>query len=176
MEIIIRQEQGLDYQATEAVVKEAFRHVEQSDKTEHLLVNKIRKTDAFIPELSLVACLPDQTIIGHIMLSEIKIKYQSEETVSLALAPVSVLPAYQRKGVGSQLIYKAIKKAEQLGYLSIIVLGHEDYYPRFGFREAALWQIQPPFDVPQEAFMVLELREGALEKVQGVVEYSEAFS
>lgn len=93
----------------------------------------------------------------------------------MALAPVSVAPEYQKKGIGSQLIRTALKNAKDLGYCSVIVLGHKDFYPKFGFKPASLWNIQAPFEVPDDVFMALELTDHSLEKVQGVVHYSKAF-
>ena len=175
MEIVIRQEQTEDYFQTEEVVRKAFLKEEYSDKTEHFLVNRIRKSDAFIPELSLVAVNQKDEIVGHIILSKIKIVDGDHSVESLALAPVSVAPEYQRKGVGSQLIRSALNKAKDLGYQSVIVLGHKDYYPMFGFKQANRWNIRAPFDVPNEVFMALELTEGSLDHVQGLVQYSKAF-
>lgn len=94
---------------------------------------------------------------------------------SLALAPVSVLPDYQSKGIGKKLILEALQKAKELGYQSVVVLGHPEYYPKFGFQKASHWRIKAPFDVPDEVFMALELQENALVHVSGVVEYSRAF-
>lgn len=175
MDIIIRPELNTEYNKTEEIIKKAFLNEEYSDKKEHLLVNRIRKTNAFIPELSLVALNQSEDVIGHILLSKIEIVDGSNEADSLALAPVSVTPEYQKKGIGSQLIHAALKYAKDLGYRSVIVLGHKDYYPKFGFKPASLWYIQAPFEVPDEVFMALELTPNSLEKVQGVVHYSKAF-
>ncbi|PPA71107.1 GNAT family N-acetyltransferase [Jeotgalibacillus proteolyticus] len=175
MDIQIKQEQAEHYKATEEVIREAFLYEEYSDKKEHLLVNRIRTSEAFIPELSLVALDQADNIIGHILLSKIAIEGQDQKSDSLALAPVSVLPEYQKKGIGSQLINAALLKAKEAGFQSVIVLGHESYYPKFGFKPARLWNIKPPFEVPDEAFMAIELMEGALENVEGIVQYSEAF-
>lgn len=175
MEIILRQELPKDYSMTEEVVKQAFLNEQYSDKTEHQLVNRIRKSEAFVPELSLVAIDQDNEMVGHILLSKITIKDNDKFMDSLALAPVSVAPQYQKKGIGSQLIHEALKKAKELGYHSVIVLGHKDYYPKFGFKQAQLWNIKAPFEVPNEVFMALELTEGSLETVQGVVHYPKAF-
>ncbi|MGG0022386.1 N-acetyltransferase [Bacillus inaquosorum] len=175
MEFSIRQELTHEYNTTEDIVKRAFLNEKYSDKKEHFLVNKIRKSDAFIPELSLVA-LNGKEIVGHILLSKIKIVDGDNAVDSLALAPVSVAPEYQRKGIGSQLIHVALKKAKELGYRSVIVLGHKDYYPKFGFKPASLWNIKAPFEVPDEVFMALELSKESLENVKGVVHYSKAFS
>ncbi|CEH30793.1 GCN5 family acetyltransferase [Aneurinibacillus migulanus] len=176
MDILIRQELTEEYNTTEEVIKKAFLNEEYSDKKEHLLVNRIRKSDAFIPELSLVAIDQDDEIVGHILLSKITIVDDDKAVDSLALAPVAVVPEHQKKGIGSQLIHTALKKAKEVGHHSVIVLGHKDYYPKFGFKQASLWNIQAPFEVPDEVFMALELTENSLESVQGVVYYSKAFS
>lgn len=175
MDIIIRPELNSEYNKTEEIIQKAFLNEEYSDKKEPLLVNRIRKSDAFIPELSLVALNQGEDVIGHILLSKIKIVDGHNEVVSLALAPVSVTPEYQKIGIGSQLIHAALKNAKELGYRSVIVLGHKDYYPKFGFKTASLWNIQAPFEVPDEVFMALELTPNSLEKVQGVVHYPKAF-
>ncbi|MGE7630797.1 GNAT family N-acetyltransferase [Bacillus paramycoides] len=174
MNITIRQEQKNDYRKTEEVVKQAFLNEEFSDKTEHELVSRIRECDAFIPEVSIVAV--DEEIVGHIMLSKITIEQDGATVDSLALAPVSVAPSHQKKGIGGKLIAAAIEKAKELGYESVVVLGHQDYYPKFGFKKASDWNIKAPFEVPDEVFMAMELRETALQGVAGVVQYSEAFS
>jgi len=173
MNVTIRQEFLDDYKKTEEVVKLAFLNVDISDKTEHNLVNRIRKSEAFIPELSLVAV--DQEIVGHVLLSKITIETDNKLVNSLALAPVSVIPEFQNKGIGGMLITKALARAKELGYQSVVVLGHKDYYPKFGFKPSYLWNIQPPFKVSKEVFMALELIENSLENVQGVVRYSKAF-
>lgn len=175
MEILIRQELTEEYNTTEEIVKKAFLNEEYSDKKEHVLVNRIRKSDAFIPELSLVALNQGKDIVGHVLLSKIKIVDGDRAADSLALAPVSVAPEYQKKGIGSQLIRTALKNAKDLGYCSVIVLGHKDFYPKFGFKPASLWNIQALFEVPDDVFMALELTDHSLEKVQGVVHYSKAF-
>ncbi|NMH73954.1 N-acetyltransferase [Bacillus sp. RO2] len=175
MDIVIRQERQEDYVITEHVVKRAFEQAEYSDQKEHFLVQRLRRSDAFIPELSLVAIDEKKEIVGHILLTRIKIVNQSEENASLALAPVSVTPEYQRKGVGSTLIREALQRASELGYTSIIVLGHKDYYPKFGFKSAGLWDISASFPVPSDSFMALELKEGTLQYVQGTVVYPKEF-
>ncbi|MCU5378662.1 N-acetyltransferase [Bacillus cereus] len=172
--VTIRQEQKNDYTKTEEVVRQAFLHEEFSDKTEHELVSRIRKCDAFIPELSIVAV--DEEIVGHILLSKITIEQDGTSVESLALAPVSVARGHQKKGIGGKLIGAALEKAKKLGYGSVVVLGHPEYYPKFGFKKASEWNIKAPFEVPEEVFMVVELRENALEGVEGVVQYSSAFS
>lgn len=171
---MIRQEQKNDYRKTEEVVKEAFLHEEFSDKKEHELVKRIRECDAFVPDLSIVAV--DEEIVGHILLSKITIEQDGASVDSLALAPVSVAPNHQKKGIGGKLIIVALEKAKELGYGSVVVLGHSEYYPKFGFERASQRNIKAPFEVPDEVFMVMELRENALQGVEGIVQYSSAFA
>ncbi|MGH1313795.1 GNAT family N-acetyltransferase [Bacillus toyonensis] len=172
--VTIRQEQKNDYRKTEEVVKEAFLNEEFSDKKEHELVKRIRECDAFIPELSIVAV--DKEIVGHIMLSKITIEQGGTTVDSLALAPVSIAPSHQKKGIGGKLITAALEKAKELGYGSVVVLGHPEYYPKFGFERASQWNIKAPFEVPDEVFMAMELRENTLQGVEGIVQYSSAFA
>jgi predicted N-acetyltransferase YhbS len=176
LKIFIREEFKEEYNKTEEIVKKSFLNQKYSNKKEHFLVNRIRKSDAFIPELSLVAIDENKETVGYILLSKITIADNDKIVDSLTLAPVAVLPEYQRKGIGSKLIHHALKKAKNMGYHSVIVLGHKDYYPKFGFKQAHFWNIRAPFEVPNEFFMALELTENSLEKVQGVVHYSDAFS
>ncbi|MBG9812621.1 GCN5 family acetyltransferase [Bacillus endophyticus] len=173
MAIMIRQERQEDYKKTEELVKQAFLHAAFSDQKEHELVYRIRTSDAFIPELSLVAV--DNEIVGHIMLSKIKVVNDDRAVDSLTLAPVSVSPNHQKKGIGSLLITHTLRKAKELGYQSVIVLGHQDYYPKLGFKPASLWNIRSPFEVPDEVFMAIELTKDSLKNTQGVDQYSQAF-
>ncbi|KGX92021.1 GCN5 family N-acetyltransferase [Pontibacillus halophilus JSM 076056 = DSM 19796] len=176
MNITIRQETPQDMSRIEEVIKHAFLKEPLSDQNEHHLVRAIRQCDGFIPELSLVALDETETIVGHLLLSKINIVKRDHAVDSLALAPVSIIPEYQRKGIGSMLIREALQRATTLGYSSVIVLGHEDYYPRFGFKPASHWGIKAPFDVPDESFMALPLNGHSLDNIQGVVHYPEAFN
>lgn len=170
----MRQEEVKDYQEVEQVVEKAFLEAEMSDHREHELVRRLRVSEAFIPELSLVALVEDK-VVGHILLTKIEIRDENQGTASLALAPVAIQPEYQGQGIGKMLIELAVQKAKDLGYTSIIVLGHDKYYPKFGFVPTSKWGIKPPFEVPEEVFMGLELVEGALQGVKGTVIYSKAF-
>lgn len=165
----IREEIPQDHEAVYNIHKLAFKQANEAN-----LVNALRKSTAFIPALSLVA-ISDQAISGHILFTKIRIKNGDSVHESLALAPVSVHPGYQNQGVGSALIREGLQKARDLAYDSVIVLGHEHYYPKFGFLPAAGWQIKAPFEVPSYAFMALELRPCRLSGVSGTVEYSKEF-
>jgi predicted N-acetyltransferase YhbS len=174
MDIKIRQESEKDYKLSEIVIEKAFENEKYSDHKEHLLVAKLRKSDVFVPELCLVAELNEE-IVGHIMLTKLLIKNGEKKYQSLALAPVSVLPAYQNKNIGSKLINESLKIAKEMDFKSVIVLGHDKYYPRFGFRPASKCGIKAPFDVPDESFMALELKDGSLDGIAGTVVYNKEF-
>lgn len=175
MEINIREENRTDYDAVFDLIKKAFEKLALSDHREQFLVQRLRKSTAFVPELSMVAEVGDK-IVGHILLTKLKIKDGQNEFDSLALAPVSVLPEFQGRGVGGRLIREAHKKARELGHPSIVLLGHAKYYPRFGYRQADKFGIEFPFDVPKEHCMVMELIENSLDGVRGTVEYPNEFN
>jgi predicted N-acetyltransferase YhbS len=174
MKINIRQEIKSDYQSTINVVKQAFQMEPYSDQSEHHLVKRLRNSIFFIPELSLVAEVNGE-LVGHIILSKIKIKNEKCEIESLALAPVSVLPKFQKKGIGTQLILEVHKIAQSLGFQSIVLIGHAAYYPRFGYRVAADFSITFPFEIPKENGMVIALKEGILAEINGMVIYPDVF-
>ena len=117
----------------------------------------------------------DNKIVGHILLTKIKIKNVHSQTESLALAPVTVLSKFQGKGIGGKLIAEAHIKAKEFGFKSIVLLGHESYYPRFGYKRATDYGITLPFDAPEENCMVIELVENGLNKVEGTVQYPKEF-
>ena len=174
IDIVIRQETAADQAVVYALVKEAFRGEEQSDHLEQELVDNLRRSESFIPELSLVAEL-DGVIVGHILVTRIKIRNDEASFDSLALAPVSVLPEYQRQDIGGKLIRAAHKIARELGHESVVLVGHKDYYPRFGYRLCELFDIKIPFDAPPEYCMAIELTPNALKHVSGTVVYDPAF-
>lgn len=170
MNLLIRSETAADISAIYQVNKLAF-----EQEGEARLVNLLRESEAFIPGLSLVAVLNNE-VVGHILFSRIYIVSSAGNKVeSIALAPVAVLPQYQQQGIGKLLIERGLDEARTLSYESVIVLGHPEYYPKFGFVPAEKWNIKAPFDVPSEAFMALELVLGKLDNVSGVVEYAKEF-
>jgi len=170
MTVKIRQENKDDFDAVSEVNKLAF-----GQDDEATLVELLRQSNAFVPELSLVATL-DNKIIGHILFTKIKIVNDDKsETESLALAPMAVRPEFQHKGIGGQLIKHGLDKARELQHKSVIVLGHEHYYPKFGFVPADKWSIKSPYDVPTNVFMALELVTDGLKNTTGLVKYSKEF-
>lgn len=165
----IRQEDKKDYEEVYNVIKTAFETAEHSDGNEQDLVVDLRKSNNFIPELSLVAEM-DNKIVGYVLFTKIKIgKYEE-----LALAPIGILPSYQKQGIGKKLIEKGHKIAKKLGYHYSIVLGSENYYPKLGYVPASQYGIKAPFEVADENFMAIELNVPDT-KISGVVEYAKEF-
>lgn len=165
----IRKERPEDYETIYTVIKDAFKSAEHADGNEQDLVNDLRKGDSFIPELSLVAEV-DGKIVGHIMFTKATVAGRSV----LALAPLSVLPAYQRKGIGKALIEEGHKIAKNMGYTYSIVLGSEKYYPRAGYSPAENFGIKAPFDVPSENFMAYKIDEFS-PMINGTIKYAKEF-
>ena len=167
--VTIRPERPADRQAVHRVNREAF-----GGETEARLVEALRASPAFIPELSLVAVRGPE-IVGHILFTHVRVTESDVSQSALALAPMAVLPALQNQGIGSALVRRGLEVARRLGHHVVIVLGHPRYYPRFGFQPAGPLGIRSRFDAPPEAFMVLGLQPGALEGVRGLVEYPPEF-
>lgn len=161
----IREETKKDYDEIRELVKKAFESAEHTDGNEFNLVDDLRKSNGFIPELTLIA-EENEHIIGHILFTKIKVK----EHTGIALAPLSVLPTAQKQGVGTALMNKAHKLAKNLGYEFSVVLGSEKYYPKVGYQPAINFGIKPPFDIPSENYMVLFLTDNKFE-INGTVEY-----
>jgi len=169
MECCIRPETPDDHMQVHELNRLAF-----GDEEEARLVEAVRRTPEHVPELSLVA-ESDGRIIGHVLFSPITIETADRPVATLSLAPVAVHPDFQRRGVGSALVRAGLEAARSLGRTSVIVLGHAEYYPRFGFVPARPRGIEPPLDVPDEAFMSIELVPGALAGVHGTVRYPAAY-
>lgn len=169
MSMLIRQEQPADYPAIDEVNTSAF-----GQPNEARLVRRIREAEGFDPRLSLVA-LDDEQILGHIHFSPIRIEDQGKTHAALALAPMAVRPEVQRQGIGSRLVTAGLAACRDAGYDIVVVLGHAEYYPRFGFAPASRHGIKPPFPVPDEAFLIQALTPGALDGVRGTVHYPPAF-
>lgn len=164
----IRAEQPEDIEAIRLVNTAAF-----GREGEAKLVDQLRGGDTTI---SLVAVKSEQ-IVGHIFFSPVAIDRQpADELLILGLAPLAVLPAYQRTGIGSLLIRQGIAECARLVCKAVVVLGSPDYYSRFGFTAAYKQGLRCEYDVPDEAFMILELEMGALEGYVGTVKYRSEFN
>jgi len=135
------------------------------------LVEALR--DAADPLVSLIA-EHDGAVVGHLMCSPATLGGHPDVRL-MGLAPMAVLPAHQGRGVGSALVREAVARCRAMGADGMIVLGHPGYYPRFGFAPASRWGITCEYEAPDEAFMALELRPGALEGRAGTARYHPAF-
>ncbi len=167
--IYIRPETAEDYAAIYEVNTLAF-----MGDSEAKLVDRIRLSSGFVPGLSLVA-LKDNKVAGHILFSLINVRTANGEVPVLCLAPMAVMPEFQRQGIGSLLVRKGLEECRKLGYSVVIVVGHAEFYPRFGFVPAREKGLEVVFDVPDEAFMVCEIIPGSLDKISGIVELPVTF-
>jgi putative acetyltransferase len=170
MKISIRPEQPADIDEIYELNRVVF-----GQDNEAKMVDHVRQGPGFIPALSLVAT-SDHKIIGYILFSRIMIANGDNRHESLGLASMMVHPDQQRRGVGARLITHGLQTATNLGFTSVLVLGYEYYFPKFGFVPAIRWNIKPPFEVPAEVFMALELVPNALINVSGIVEFPVEFS
>ena len=126
------------------------------------------------PLISLVVD-EEGTIGGHILFSAVTLS--SDPDVRIAgLAPMAVMPALQRRGIGSALVRAGVEECRRFEFVAVAVLGHPKFYPRFGFVPASVFGIRSTYDVPDDVFMMLELEPGALREKQGVIRYHTAFS
>ncbi len=164
-----RREQTADRDALYQLHLAAFKQQEEA-----ILVDWLRKSEAYIPDLSLVL-EEDGHLIGHILFTRAQIQYAQGLIDTFALAPVSIHPTHQAQGQGGRLISEGINRAKQENYPHIFVLGYPGYYPRFGFQKASNWRVSCPFEVPDEAFMALELTPGSLQNRVGELVHASPF-
>ena len=161
---MIRDAAPSDYPAIRAIVRHAFSQADEAD-----LVERLRADGDVLLELVAGA---DIALRAHIMYTKLGIERGGETLAAAALAPVSVLPAFQRQGLGKALIEAGNARCAALGLKAIIVLGHPDYYPQFGFSAKTAESLNAPFSGP--ALMALELEPGIL-SAGGCVRYAAAF-
>lgn len=170
--MFVRTETKKDYQQVFNVHYEAFNNREDESK----LVERIRTSSDFIPALSLVAEGNQEEIVGHILLSKARSIKENNEKEVLVLAPVAVRPGIQKNRIGSELIEEGLKRAKKLGYGLVLLIGHPTYYPKFGFRPARNHGLElNQYQVPDNVFMVCELKEGELESTSGELQYPPSF-
>ena len=171
MNIIIREEEKKDYRRVEEVTRSAFAYPERIERGqigcpyEHWMVNELRKRDGILP-LSLVAVV-DENIVGHIICSKAEVRTDKNSISVLNIGPISVLPEYQRKGIGKALITNMLEKAKQLGHGAILFFGRPEYYPQFGFKEASVFGISDSEGYNYPSFMGMELIPGYLAEAHG---------
>ena len=166
--IRIRIEQPGDIEAIGEVNIQAFGQIQEAD-----IVDKLRRNCSDI--LSLVAMTQNQ-IVGHILFSPATIEGAGRMVRGTGLAPMAVLPEYQRQGIGSELIRAGLARLVEMECPFVIVLGHAAYYPRFGFESASHYGIRSEWEVPDDAFMILVLNQSEMGDTSGVARYREEFA
>jgi putative acetyltransferase len=162
----VRTEVPGDYPAVREVHVRAF-----GDDAEARLVELLR--DRRNLAVALVAVV-DGHIVGHIVFSPVTVAQAPDDCRAVGLGPMAVLPEFQNKGIGSQLVTEGLEACRRAGYAAVVVLGHTKYYPRFGFSRAKDHGLQSEYDAPN-AFMVMELTNGMLQQMAGLVEYVAEF-
>ena len=168
---IVRAETAEDYAAVRRVNELAF-----GNPVEALLVDRLRAVAD--PHISLVA-VKDGQVVGHIFFSpvsiEIRIEISDSASLVMGLGPMAILPEYQRQGLGSQLVRAGLQECQRIGCNAVVVVGHPEYYPRFGFVPASQNGLRCEFPVPDDVFMVAELKPAALSGLRGLVKYHPEF-
>lgn len=149
------------------VVEQAFGRRDEAILTEQL----IRQGKGTVS----MAAVLDNRIVGHILYSQATVESPAGNFTILCIAPVSVLPQYQRQGIGSSLIRESLERCRSLGYEVVVLVGHPEYYPRFGFVRASSFGLKCEFEAPDQAWMALELRPGALASRTGIVKFQPEF-
>lgn len=173
-EITIRGERPDDSAKITDVVRRAYADVSHSDHREHLMIQRLRETNAYIPALSLLAEVREEAV-GHIFLTQAYIRNGQSAVATLALAPLSVIPEAQSRGVGKRLVGAAHQRAIELGFATILLVGNPGYYPQFGYERLSRYPITLPFDAPDENCMVLALKPHALDGVAGIAQYAQGW-
>lgn len=167
--VTIREEKPGNERQIRVVNQRAFSQNEEAD-----IVDKLRQT---CPNaISLVALSGDQ-VVGHILFTPVIIQEKERSITGMGLAPIAVLPEFQRQGTGSKLVKAGLDLVKKAKYPFIIVLGHPTYYPRFGFIRASRYGVASEYEnVPDEAFMILALDQATLKGISGVAKYRPEFS
>ncbi len=163
--ITLRPEDDRDHAAVFDVVERAFGRADEAR-----LVDRLRKVAT--PQISLVA-LENDTLVGHIFFSPVSVEGRTADP--LGLAPLAVAPEEQRVGIGSALIRRGLAECRALRRQLVFVLGHRDYYPRFGFKPASEFGFYYERDVPNPSFFALALEPGGLDGPRGQVSYLPEF-
>jgi putative acetyltransferase len=166
--MLIRAEKAEDQIGVRHINTQAF-----DTDTEANLIDALRKSG--IPLISLVA-EENGELVGHILFSPVAFEGHTCSISMAGLGPMAVAPAFQKRSIGSMLVEEGLRHCKNGGYAAVCVLGHPDYYPRFGFVPSVNYGIKSEFDVPVEVFMVKELREGALLDCNGIVKYHDLFN
>jgi len=166
--MIVRPEKSEDIPAVRIVNERAFGRPAEAD-----LVDALRRNGK--AAISLVA-EDGGRIVGHIFFSVVTIQSKGTVSTGIGLAPLAVMPERQNQRIGSMLVEHGLRRCREEDHPFVVVLGHPNYYPRFGFVPASRFGIKSEYDVDDEVFMVMELREGALIGCAGVVKYQPEFN
>jgi len=166
--MIVRPEKPEDIPAIRIVNERAFGRTAEAD-----LVDALRRNGK--AAISLVAD-DDGRVVGHIFFSAVTIQSRETELTGIGLAPLAVIPERQKQRIGSMLMGHGLRRCREEDHPFVVVLGHPNYYPRFGFVPASNFGIKSEYDVADEVFMVMELREGALTGCAGVAKYQPEFN
>jgi putative acetyltransferase len=164
----VRPEKPEDARAIRIVIEQAFGRAAEAD-----LVDALRQNGK--ATLSLVA-EDEGRVVGHILFSPVTVETAESELVGVGLAPLAVLPEFQNRGVGSLLVSNGLNLCRDAGHSFAVVLGHSHYYPRFGFTAASRFGVRSEYEVADENFMLIELRDGALLNKAGMARYQPEFN
>ncbi|ACK71749.1 GCN5-related N-acetyltransferase [Gloeothece citriformis PCC 7424] len=164
----IRPENQDDAQGVRFLLEKTFNRPQEAN-----LVETLRARDMI--SLSLVAHI-DEQIVGYIAFSPVELESNESSLKILGLAPLAILPQYQRQALGSNLVEIGLQQCQALGYEAIVVLGEPTFYHRFGFRPTSLYSLWSSFDIPSEFFMIKELITGSLGGHSGVILYQPEFN
>jgi len=164
--VTIRHETPGDHDAVRELNRRAF-----GQDDEAALIDRLRAEG--YARLSLVAVL-DGRVVGHILFSDLAIQTRDGPLPALLLAPMAVLPERQRQGIGSELVRAGLRRGRERGQRIVFVVGHPEFYPRFGFSHGLTRSIDSPFS-GEEAFMAVELEPGAMQGLRGRIEFPPPF-
>jgi predicted N-acetyltransferase YhbS len=177
-EALIRLERPSDYEAVERLTYEAFETAILAERTrtvEHYLAHIMRGADCFVPELDFVGETASG-IVSSIFFNRLTVmRPDGSELETLTFGPVSVRPGFQRQGLGSSIIRHALDRAGELGHGAVIIIGHPEYYPRFGFKPAGGFNLTVSGGQVFDAFQALEIEKGFLGALGGECQPGEVF-
>ena len=166
--MMIRSERQEDREQIMHINRQAFQ-----TEAEANLFDGLRESGASL--ISLVA-EEEGEAVGHILFSPVALEGGSKNIPIAGLAPMAVLPEWQKRGVGTKLVEEGLRRCEEAEYAAVVVLGYPAYYSRFGFVPSSDYGIKSEYDVPEDVFMIKELKQGALSHCSGTVKYHELFS
>ena len=168
MRVGVRDGLGEDHTAIRRVVEAAFGQAVEAD-----LIDALRASGA---ELLSLCAEVDGRVVGQVLFSPVRVHSPAFAGSAVGLAPMSVAPSHQRRGIGSLLVEEGLRRCRVAGHTAVFVLGHPGYYPRFGFAPASRFGLRSEYEVPDEVFMALELASGALDRADGLATYHQAFA